>query len=63
MSGVVMRGVELVDAEIHGEIVNVTINGVDIGPLITAEPDKAISRPTQDASERPRRLLQRMGCH
>ena len=32
LSGVVMRGVELLDVDIHGEIENVTINGVDIGP-------------------------------
>jgi Pentapeptide repeats (8 copies) len=31
LSGVVMRGVELVNVDIHGEIENVTINGVDIG--------------------------------
>ena len=37
LSGVVMRGVELVNVDIYGEIVNVTINGVDIGPLVEAE--------------------------
>jgi uncharacterized damage-inducible protein DinB len=50
MSGVVMRGVEMVDVEITGEIVNVTINGVDVAPLIEAEldrrdPDRAKMRP------------------
>ena len=50
LTGAVLRGVELVNAEIYGEIENVTINGVDIGPLITAEldrryPDRAKMRP------------------
>ncbi|HEY3734563.1 MAG TPA: DinB family protein [Streptosporangiaceae bacterium] len=37
LSRVVMRGVELVDVDIHGEIENLTINGVSVGPLIDAE--------------------------
>jgi DinB superfamily/Pentapeptide repeats (9 copies) len=37
LSHVVMRGVELVDVDITGEIMNLTINGVDVGPLIDAE--------------------------
>src|ERR1700712_689612 len=32
-----MRGVEIVDADIDGELVNVVINGVDVAPLIEAE--------------------------
>ncbi len=57
LSGVVMRGVELVDIDIHGEIQNVTINGVDIGPLVNAEldrryPDRAKMRPTDPAGFR-----------
>jgi uncharacterized protein YjbI with pentapeptide repeats len=40
MTRVTMRGVELVDVAIDGEIVNVTINGVDVGPLIEAELDR-----------------------
>jgi len=57
LSRVVMRGVELVDVDIHGEIMNVTINGVDIGPLITAEldrryPQRAKMRPTDAAGFR-----------
>jgi uncharacterized damage-inducible protein DinB len=57
MRGVVMRGVELVDVDIHGEILNVTVNGVDIGPLVTAEldrryPDRAKMRPTDPAGFR-----------
>ena len=54
LSGVVMRGVELVNVDIHGEIVNMTVNGVDIGPLIEAEldrryPDRAKMRPADPA--------------
>ena len=57
LSGVVMRGVELVNTDIHGEIVNVTINGVDIGPLIDAElnrryPDRAKMHPQDPAGFR-----------
>ncbi|MGP3915105.1 DinB family protein [Nonomuraea sp. 10N515B] len=57
MSGVVMREVELVNVDIHGEITNVTINGVDIGPLIDAEldrrhPDRVKMRPTTPAGFR-----------
>jgi hypothetical protein len=57
MSGVVMRGVELVNVDIHGEITNVTINGVDIGPLINAEldrrhPDRVKMRPATPAGFR-----------
>ncbi len=51
LSGVTMRGVELVDVEIHGEIWNLSVNGVDVVPLINAEldrrdPDRAKMRPT-----------------
>lgn len=35
--GTRMRGVELVDVSISGEIRNVVINGVDVAPLIDAE--------------------------
>jgi uncharacterized damage-inducible protein DinB len=57
MSRVVMRGVGLFDVDIHGEIVNLTINGVDIGPLVNAEldrhyPDRAKMRPTDPAGFR-----------
>jgi hypothetical protein len=46
----VLRGVELGHVEIYGEIEDVTINGVDVGPLIEAEldrryPDRAKMRP------------------
>jgi hypothetical protein len=40
LTGVVMRGVDLVDVDIYGEVENLTINGVDIGPLVTAELDR-----------------------
>lgn len=57
LSGVVMRGVELVDVDVHGEIWNLTINGVDIGPLVNAEldrrhPDRAKMRPEDPAGFR-----------
>jgi hypothetical protein len=57
ISHVVMRGVELFDVDIHGEIMNVTINGVDIAPLVDAElnrryPDRAKMRPTDPAGFR-----------
>ena len=45
-----MRGVELVDIEISGELRNVVVNGVDIAPLVDAElnrrmPERARMRP------------------
>lgn len=57
LTGVVMRGVELCDVDIHGEIENVTINGVAIGPLVNAElnrryPDRAKMRPADPAGFR-----------
>jgi hypothetical protein len=57
LSGVVMRGVELFNVDIHGEIENLTINDVDIGPLVNAElnrryPDRARMRPTEPAGFR-----------
>jgi len=57
LSGAVMRNVELAGADIHGEIGNLTINGVDIGPLVNAEldrryPDRAKMRPAGPAGFR-----------
>jgi hypothetical protein len=57
MHGVVMRGVELADVNIDGEIKNLTINGVDIAPLVYAEldrryPDRAKMRPSDPAGFR-----------
>lgn len=48
---VVMRGVEIVDTTIDGEIWNLVINGVDVVPLVEAEldrrhPDRPTFRPT-----------------
>lgn len=49
--GTRIRGGELRDLDIHAEVVDVTINGVDIGPLLDAEldrrtPERALMRPT-----------------
>ena len=49
--GATLRGVELVDVDISGEVRNVTVNGVDIAPLIVAElnrqdPERAKMRPS-----------------
>ncbi|MER5184903.1 DinB family protein [Streptomyces sp. NPDC002896] len=57
MSGVLMRGVELFNVDIMGEVWNLTINGVDIAPLVEAEldrrhPDRAKMRPTDPAGFR-----------
>ena len=37
LNGSRMRGVELVDVDISGELQNVIVNGVDIAPLVEAE--------------------------
>jgi uncharacterized damage-inducible protein DinB len=52
-----MRGVELVNVTIDGEIDNLTMNGVDVAPLVNAEldrrfPDRAKMRPTDAAGFR-----------
>lgn len=57
LNGVVMRGVELVDVDIHGEIGNVTINGVEVAPLVNREldrryPERVKMRPTTAAGFR-----------
>jgi uncharacterized protein YjbI with pentapeptide repeats len=57
LSGVVMRDVDLVDVEIHGKIDNLTINDVDIEPLVNAEldrryPQRSKMRPTDPAGFR-----------
>jgi hypothetical protein len=57
LNGAVMRGVELGNVDIRGEILNLTINGVDVGPLIQAEldrryPDRVKMRPTDPAGFR-----------
>jgi hypothetical protein len=48
---VVMRGVEILDTTIDGEIQNLIINGVDVAPIVEAEldkryPDRPKFRPT-----------------
>ena len=40
LTGVVMRGVDLVDVDIRGDIEGLTINGVDVKPLVEAELDR-----------------------
>jgi hypothetical protein len=54
LSGAVMRNVDLIDVDIHGDIENLRINDVDVGPLIEAELDsryplRAKMRPTDPA--------------
>ncbi|TLS45462.1 DinB family protein [Streptomyces montanus] len=51
LNQVVMRGVEMVDTTIDGEIQGLVINGVDVAPLVEAEldrrhPDRPKFRPT-----------------
>lgn len=51
LTGVRMRGVELEDADISGEVQRLTVNGVDVMPLVEAEldrrhPERALMRPT-----------------
>jgi uncharacterized protein YjbI with pentapeptide repeats len=57
LSGAVMRGVELANVSINGELLNVTVNGVDIAPLVDAElnrryPDRVKMRPADPAGFR-----------
>jgi hypothetical protein len=57
MNGVVIRGAELVDVDIYGEIGKLTVNGVDVGPLVAAEldrryPDRPKMRPVDAAGFR-----------
>ena len=47
---VVMRGVEMVNVEISGMIQNVSVNGVDIGPLLdSVSEEQARAHPISDA--------------
>ncbi|UQX88657.1 DinB family protein [Jatrophihabitans telluris] len=57
LSGAVIRSADLVDVQITGWIQNVSVNGVDIGPLIDAEldrrhPDRSAMRPEDPAGYR-----------
>ena len=51
LAGAVLRGVEMVDVSIDGFVQNLSVNGVDVVPLVEAEldrlhPDRARMRPT-----------------
>ncbi|MGH3334471.1 MAG: DinB family protein, partial [Nocardioides sp.] len=50
--GVVMTGVEMCDVRIDGEFKNLLVNGVDVAPLVEADPDRARMRPTDPAGFR-----------
>ncbi|MBB6625871.1 DinB family protein [Nocardioides sp. KIGAM211] len=57
LTGARLLGVDLVDVEIHGDVDNVVVNGVDIAPLVEAEldrrhPGRAAMRPTDVAGYR-----------
>jgi predicted enzyme related to lactoylglutathione lyase len=57
IKNVALRGVEMGHVVITGEILDVTVNGVDIGPLVEAEldrrdPDRPRMRPTDPAGFR-----------
>ena len=57
LTGVAMIGVDLVNARIYGDIENLTINGVEVAPLVEAEldrrdPDRVKMRPTDPAGFR-----------
>lgn len=57
LDGVVMRGVVVKDTEIDGDIESLTVNGVDVVPLVEAEldrryPDRPKMRPTDPAGFR-----------
>jgi len=52
-----LRGVEIWDVEVHAELRNVVVNGVDIAPLVEAElnrrdPERALMRPDTAAGFR-----------
>ena len=55
--GVRMHGVEIVDLDIVGEVIKLTVNGVDVAPMVEAEldrrqPGRAMMRPTDPAGFR-----------
>jgi hypothetical protein len=66
LQSVRMRGAELVDVDIYGELRNVVINGVDVVPLIEAElnrrmPERARMRPdTADGFRDAWALIERL---
>ena len=55
LKNVTMRGVEIVDTTISGEIQHLVINGIDVAPLVEAEldrrhPERPKFRPTTRSS-------------
>ena len=57
LNGALIRGIELVNVSISGDIENLVINGVDVVPLVSAEldrryPDRVKMRPTDPAGFR-----------
>lgn len=57
LHGARMRGLEMANVEITGELLNVTVNGVEIGLLVEAEldrrdPERAAMRPTDPGGYR-----------
>jgi uncharacterized protein YjbI with pentapeptide repeats len=57
LTGVTIRGADLIDVDISGQIKNLTINGVDVAPLVEAEldrryPSRAKMRPSDAAGYR-----------
>jgi hypothetical protein len=57
LTGAVLRGVQLDDVEIDGNVEGLTINGVEVGPLIEEEldrryPERGKMRPTDPAGFR-----------
>jgi uncharacterized damage-inducible protein DinB len=66
LQGAVLRGVDLIDVDIDGDVANLTINGVDVAPLIEAEldrryPERSKLRPTDPAGFREAwELLERL---
>src|SRR3712207_6059393 len=57
LHGAVLRGVELCDVKIQDEVGGLTINGVDVGPLIDAVlderyPERGMMRPADPAGFR-----------
>jgi hypothetical protein len=56
-----MRGVELGDVRIDGEIKNLVINGVDVAPARRRGARPPRPRPGQDASDRPGRVRDAWG--
>ena len=65
ITGCRLRGIDIWDVEVSGELRNVVINGVDVAPLIEAEldrrdPERALMRPeTADGFRRAWPVLER----